>query len=295
MTNEDFLKEALASPACPDEFETKYINFCKYQKIVLNTLKEFARVCEKNNISYQLAYGSLLGAVRDNGQIPWDYDIDIIIPFYERKELLRALEKDLDEGYYYLAAGHTEHYSQYFIRVIPNGYPHEMLHIDVYYALGIPDEEPERTSYINEARNKYNARRYTMLNLNDNPFTIQGKIKRRIYKVYFVMKYGRHIQDDLDILFEKYDIRQTKDAITVTMRIGKFIFPSRVFLNTTPIETRAGTFNIPVDYDSFLNCRYGDWKKYLPIEDRIAEVMKHCNHFRWYKERGMVPSDAPDI
>ena len=34
---------------------------------------------------------------------------------------------------------------------------------------------------------------------------------------------------------------------------------------------------------------------YIPVEDRIAEVMKHCNHFRWYREHGMVPADAPEI
>ena len=45
--------------------------------------------------SYQLAYGSLLGAIRDGGQITWDYDIDVFIPYEERGQLIEALNRDL--------------------------------------------------------------------------------------------------------------------------------------------------------------------------------------------------------
>ena len=60
MTNEEFLSEALSSENCPHDFEHTYSCFCKYQKIVLDTLREFARVCEHNGIHYQLAFGSMI-------------------------------------------------------------------------------------------------------------------------------------------------------------------------------------------------------------------------------------------
>ena len=50
------------------------------KKIQLDLLIQFAEFCKKNNLYYCLAYGTLLGAIRHKGFIPWDDDIDVIMP-----------------------------------------------------------------------------------------------------------------------------------------------------------------------------------------------------------------------
>ena len=197
MTNEEFLSEALSSENCPHDFEHTYSCFCEYQKIVLDTLREFARVCEHNGIHYQLAFGSLIGAVRDGGQIPWDYDVDVIVPFYEKASLLEALNRELSEEYCYYSADVTKDNSPYFIRVVPKGYPHEMLHVDVFYLLGIPDEEPARSAYIKEARSRYNARKYITQDLKRNPHSLKSKVRRIANKCYYFLKYRSNILEQM--------------------------------------------------------------------------------------------------
>ena len=62
------------------------------QLISLNILKHIASVCNENGLDYYLAYGTLIGAVRHQGFIPWDDDIDIWVPYREYNKLLDSLK-----------------------------------------------------------------------------------------------------------------------------------------------------------------------------------------------------------
>ena len=52
----------------------------------LRILKYIDKCCRDNELKYSLGYGSLLGAIRHKGFIPWDDDIDIIMPFNDYKK-----------------------------------------------------------------------------------------------------------------------------------------------------------------------------------------------------------------
>ena len=65
----------------------------------LEVLYEIAVICEKYNIPWYMAYGSLLGAVRHEGYIPWDDDIDICLFREDYMKLLEVLPKELPAGY----------------------------------------------------------------------------------------------------------------------------------------------------------------------------------------------------
>ena len=67
----------------------------KAQKIMLNILCEVAKICNRHKISYWLSAGTLLGAVRHNGFIPWDDDIDIEVEQKDFKRLIRILQNEL--------------------------------------------------------------------------------------------------------------------------------------------------------------------------------------------------------
>jgi len=65
----------------------------------LDALVKFDSVCKKNNIQYWLDSGTLLGAVRHEGFIPWDDDIDICVRRQDFKRLLKCLKRDLDGNF----------------------------------------------------------------------------------------------------------------------------------------------------------------------------------------------------
>lgn len=69
------------------------LNLQQIKKIELDILKEFVAYCDKHSLRYYLAYGSLIGAIRHHGFIPWDEDIDVMMPRsdYEKlHELVKA-------------------------------------------------------------------------------------------------------------------------------------------------------------------------------------------------------------
>ena len=57
------------------------------KEVQLEILDELDRICNENGLRYYLAYGSLLGAVRHNGFIPWDDDIDVMMPYNDMVKL----------------------------------------------------------------------------------------------------------------------------------------------------------------------------------------------------------------
>jgi len=64
------------------------------QEKLLQLLKSFHAFCVKNDITYSLDWGSLLGAIRDKGFIPWDDDLDIMVDRDNYNKLLRCIQKD---------------------------------------------------------------------------------------------------------------------------------------------------------------------------------------------------------
>jgi lipopolysaccharide cholinephosphotransferase len=76
-------------------------NLRRLQLVELEILIEFDRVCRKNNISYCLGCGTLLGAIRHKGFIPWDDDVDVWMIRSEYDRFCKICEKELDEKFFF--------------------------------------------------------------------------------------------------------------------------------------------------------------------------------------------------
>lgn len=73
------------------------LTISEIQKVSLGILKKVDEICNKLNLRYVLTYGTLLGAIRHKGYIPWDDDVDIMMPRPDYEKLLKYFESHRDE------------------------------------------------------------------------------------------------------------------------------------------------------------------------------------------------------
>ena len=69
------------------------------KKIMVQILEYFDNICRENDIDYSLIGGSLIGAIRHKGIIPWDDDIDVILTYDNYKRFIEILKKNNDKNY----------------------------------------------------------------------------------------------------------------------------------------------------------------------------------------------------
>src|SRR5690554_3534688 len=114
------------------------------QGLETEMLKEVAEICEKHHIDYFLAYGSLLGAIRHNGPIPWDTDVDIVIPFAQLALFLKVVREELSDKFYVDFHDTNKNYLRFFPRIGMSGYESRQLHLDVFLITGAPKHKEEQ-------------------------------------------------------------------------------------------------------------------------------------------------------
>lgn len=73
----------------------------RIQLVQLDMLKEIDRICRKHHLKYNIAFGTLLGAVRHGGFIPWDDDADINMPYEDYVKLIEVIDDEIDDEKYY--------------------------------------------------------------------------------------------------------------------------------------------------------------------------------------------------
>lgn len=91
------------------------------QEQLLLIIKDIDKFCVKNNISYYLMGGSALGAMRHNGFIPWDDDLDIFMTVDQYEKFLKLFSEYGDKDKYFLQIGNTKEWPLLMSRVCLNG------------------------------------------------------------------------------------------------------------------------------------------------------------------------------
>ena len=243
----------------------------KIQKEILNEVVAF---CKENNLRYCLAGGTLLGAIRHKGYIPWDDDIDIHMPRPDYEKFIATYNRKKDCKYQVVTHELDRRYEVPFAKVYLKGtivkeffYKPSVFgaYIDIFPLDGVKHKwqafvsaQGIRCMYIK-----------TMIFCNRQ--TLARKIRLFITKLilspfssHFILKTMRRIATMYD--YEKCDHICSFGARTAMQEI----FTRDVFDSFVDVPFEEGTYKAPKGYDIYLTQKYDDYMQLPPEEKRVS-------------------------
>ena len=273
MNSIEFIEEVKNSNLCPPNFDEMYKDFQKYQNAAIDTLNEFHRVCELNKIPYQLAYGSLLGAIRDGGQIPWDYDIDVWVPDEYRLKLVEILKSQLNEKYYFYCPEVDDNCRHFIMRLAPVGYKTEALHVDVFFTTEVPNNQEKRIRFTEHLYKLMDIRYYKLVNVREEYFRrYKAMLKVYLLRAMFSLHSLNKITKEYYELCSKYR-NKSNICASLDSDITKRVFNKRLMWDTKIINLESGSYRITKNYDEILKSLYGNYNVFMPLDRRVGEML----------------------
>lgn len=261
----------------------KEIFLNELKTIQLDVLDVVASFCEKENISYFLAYGTLIGAIRHNGYIPWDDDIDIIMPRPDYEKFLnsfngfhphiRSIDIRSNTNYCLPFA------KAYDIRTIVDESMYKEkdifgVFIDIFPLDGFGNmSQVKKIRFYNRLLNTKSAVLNNQRKILKNILMGMGKIVLLPFTKYSIIK---RMQETAQIC--SYDESEFVDSMFSPYSLKEICHKS-VFSVFIYKEFEGKQYRIPQEYDSYLKLIYGDYMKLPPIEKRIS----HHSSRAWWK------------
>jgi lipopolysaccharide cholinephosphotransferase len=274
--------------------EREELTVNEMQAVSLEILRTIADICEVQGFRYMLFYGTLIGAVRHHEYIPWDDDVDIMMPRPDYDKLLRYLKIYIKE-YPYLKVFNREECKEYpymitrisddrYVIEMENEKPYGMgVFIDIYPFDGLGQTKKEAVSY--GLKGDYLSSLCYQATREHFAMETTTSLFRKIvkYPVFLVSKViGKDFfQDKLEKLARMKDYDSSEYVGCVIWLSGgeKDIFLRQWFDETIKMSFDKYEFRVPRKYDDVLKHVYGDYMQLPPEKDRVGH---HC--FKAYKK-----------
>ena len=243
------------------------------QKTEYGILCQFADYCEQHHLTYSLAWGTLLGAVRHNGFIPWDDDVDINMEVHEFRKLLRCLRKQPIPGLHLSWMDSEPENPFFFAKLRKNGtfmpetYSflqnidiHNGVWIDIFCYCGVPKN---KTLAALQGKLYFYYRSLShIVYFKKDPDIDHPLTRTRAYSVAMKMsdKSVFRLRKLLFWLYTHMGSRRAEEVIyncndwTPTRRM-----PRRYELPVCPHAFGEREFSVPQQYDELLTSLFGDY------------------------------------
>ena len=257
-----------------NELEVDAQTHLQHQQALLILLKEFDRVCKQLNIPYVLFAGTMLGAVRHQGFIPWDDDLDVMMLREDYERFLREANAVLDEEKFFFQKEFSQHWPMFFSKLRLNGttclekfHPkdpqiHQGVYIDIFpcdaaFGTGIGRRLQFLASKVVIAKS-VDKRGYDTDSTKKKLFIALCRVLPM--KPFLALTKGGNRKSGIVHSF-----------LGGASSYRKNIYPVACFQMRQEMTFEDGMYPVSAEYDALLKTLYGDYMRLPPPEQRVCK------------------------
>lgn len=258
--------------------------------LLLDMYKDIATLCDKHGLVYMMGGGTCLGTIRHHGYIPWDDDLDLMMPRASYEELISCLSKgELGDMYEYDTPNATKDCKNTFLKIYrkhtfnveltsetapgPKG-----IYIDIFPMDYAPKNITRRrlkgllSDFLQAVCTcvlyaQYPSKKYKEFMSLDPEALKRYKQRMFIGKLFGIIPHRKWVW-----WFDQFNAH-TKETGLMTIPTGRKHYfgetqPTSVFLPTQKAIFEGIEVNVPADYDAYLTALYRDYMSIPPVEKR---------------------------
>lgn len=266
----------------------KTMTLGEIQKFSLGILEDVHQFCIANGIHYSLAYGTLIGAIRHKGFIPWDDDVDIVMPRPDYDRFCSLYQssryKIATPGQSYLTFTRVFDTEKTFVKQMKRPWhPTDTgVWIDIFPMDSVSDDPKEfmKTAHKLHRIWKDQLKARYVLNPFEKP-TLPKRAKCLIRKAFFRKKLSDILRKQEEMM-KRYPYGTTChiSQLGCADGVSKEYFPSSIADDYVTVSFEGREFLAFKEYDKFLKSCYGDYMQLPPAKDCVPKQDKNMA-FYW--------------
>ncbi len=243
----------------------------KVKEIELEIMDFFDDFCKSHDLTYYMVYGTLLGAVRHSGFIPWDDDIDVAMTCEDYLKLLN-LEQEISPKYYLQNVNNTTACTYIFSKIRKkhttmvekelNYLPFKKgINIDIFPLFKYPKSKWGRILFQKRLRIAG-----LFVNREIKPTNFKGKIIYFFLHLFTLKKANKIARNNIDKLLH-YNKEFTEYRMVPSESLGKDWFKK------IELSFEGRNYTAPKGYEKYLENEYGDYMTLPPVNERYGHGM----------------------